>query len=115
MRMLLCLLTLMVANATLTPPNLANASETVANQNEIVRYRLIDWKAKHIHDTKKAETIAATLKKLGCEVQQFSHNGHIDVKYRCPEWHELKLKTHEDAHKWENWLKEFGFTTEHKH
>ena len=82
---------------------------------EIVRYQLKDWKAKHIHDAKKAATIEGTLKKLGCELQKYDHNGHIDLKYRCPKWHELKLKTHEEAHKWETWLKAFYFTTEHKH
>ena len=93
----------------------AFATPTTANADEIVRYQLVDWKAKHIHDAKKAETIAATLKKLGCELQKGQHNGHIDVKYRCPKWRELKLDSHEDAHKWEKWLKEFEFKTEHKH
>ena len=88
---------------------------TLASGAEIVRYQCKDWKAKHIHDTKKSETIAKTLKQLKCEVKKEQHNGHIDLKYRCPKWMELKLKTHEEAHKWEKWLKEFGFTTEHKH
>ena len=91
------------------------ASPAFALGDEIVRYQLKDWKAKHIHDVKKADTIAATLKKLGCELEKSGHDGHVDVKYRCPKWHELKLKTHDDAHKWEKWLKEFEFTTEHKH
>ncbi len=88
---------------------------TMAQAEEVVRYQLTEWKAKHIHDNKKADTIAETLKKLGCEVTVDQHNGHKDVKYRCAEWHELKLKTHDEAHKWESWLKEFHFTTEHKH
>ena len=83
--------------------------------DEIVRYQLTEWKAKHIHDTKSADTISKTLKKLGCELKQEQHNGHIDVKYRCPKWKELKLDTHAEAHKWEKWLKEYNFTTEHKH
>ena len=83
--------------------------------DEIVRYQLSDWKAKHIHDPQKAETITKTLKKLGCELKQDQHNGHIDVKYRCPKWRSLKLDTHEAAHKWEKWLKEFEFKTEHQH
>jgi len=86
-----------------------------ADADEIVRYQLTEWKAKHIHDAKKAETIAATLKKLGCELKKDQHNGHIDVKYRCPKWRELKLDSHDDAHKWEKWLKEYQFKTEHKH
>lgn len=83
--------------------------------DEIVRYQLKDWKAKHIHDQEAAEKIAKTLKKLGCELKTHAHNGHIDVRYRCPKWKQLKLETHEHAHKWEEWLKEFHFETVHKH
>jgi len=91
------------------------AIPAIAGADEIVRYQLSDWKAKHIHDSKKADTIAKTLKKLGCELKKVQHNGHIDVKYRCPKWRQLSLDSHADAHKWEKWLKEFGFKTEHKH
>lgn len=87
----------------------------VATADEIVRYQLTDWKAKHIHDSKKADTISKTLKTLGCELKQEKHNGHIDVKYRCPKWRVLKLDSHDEAHKWEKWLKEYNFKTEHKH
>ena len=87
----------------------------LASGAEIVRYQCKDWKAKHIHDTKKSDKIATTLKKLGCELKKEQHNGHVDVKYRCQKWMELKLKTHDEAHKWETWLKEFGFETQHKH
>ena len=87
----------------------------IAGAEEIVRYQLSDWKAQHIHDAKKADTIAATLQKLGCELRKEQHNGHIDVKYRCPKWRQLKLNSHAEAHKWEKWLKEYHFKTEHKH
>ncbi len=46
------------------------ALPALAGADEIVRYQLSDWKAKHIHDAKKADTIAKTLKKLGCEVKK---------------------------------------------
>ncbi len=104
---------LLIAATLLAIPTFA--MPTFAMADEMVRYQLKDWKAKHIHDDKKAETIAETLGKLGCEIKKDAHNGHIDVKYRCPEWRELKLDTHDEAHKWEKWLKEYGFTTEHKH
>ncbi len=83
--------------------------------DEVVRYQLSEWKAKHIHNEKSAETITKTLTKLGCEIKKVQHNGHIDIRYRCPKWKELKLDTHENAHKWEKWLKEFQFKTVHKH
>jgi hypothetical protein len=103
----------LIAATLLAVPTFAMSSTAMAD--EMVRYQLKDWKRKHIHDAKKAETIAETLTKLGCELTKDAHNGHIDVKYRCPEWRELKLDTHDEAHKWEKWLKEYGFTTEHKH
>ncbi|TWU39891.1 hypothetical protein Q31b_32070 [Novipirellula aureliae] len=90
-------------------------SSGLATADETVRYQCPEWKAKHIHDEAKADTIEKTLKKLKCEVERSEHNGHIDLKYRCKEWHTLKLDTHDEAHKWESWLKAFGFNTEHKH
>lgn len=90
-------------------------STSSAQAAEIVRYKLADWKAKHIHDAKKADTISDTLKKLGCETARAEHNGHIDVRYRCPQWRQLDLKTHEEASKWEKWLKDYHFETEHRH
>ena len=91
------------------------ATTGLVSAAEIVRYQCPEWKAKHIHDKDKADKISKTLKQLGCELKQDAHNGHIDVKYRCEKWMQLDLKTHAEAHKWESWLKEFGFKTEHKH
>jgi len=88
---------------------------SVASAEEIVRYRLTDWKRKHMHDTAKAEKISETLKKLGCEVQKVAHNDHFDVKYRCPEWRQIKVDTHDEAIRWERWFKEFYFESEHRH
>ncbi|MEM9828593.1 MAG: hypothetical protein AAF958_18545 [Planctomycetota bacterium] len=90
------------------------ASGTVAADAEVVRYQCPQWKAKHIHDAKKVKTIEATLKKLKCETSRSQHNGHIDLKYRCQKWTELKLKTREEADKWEKWLKQYGFNTQRK-
>lgn len=82
---------------------------------ELVRYQLPNWKAKHVHDVGRAETIVKTLQKLGCEVKKSQHSGHVDVRYRCPKWRQLRLDSHAEAHKWEKWLKEFSFQTVHKH
>ena len=87
----------------------------IASADEVVRYQCEKWRAQHVHDSKKADTIAKTLKQLGCELKKEQHNGHIDIKYRCPKWRQMELKSHEEAHKWEKWLKEYGFKTEHKH
>ena len=87
----------------------------MAAEREIVGYRLQDWTTAEFEDSGKAETHYKTLKKLGCEVKQERHDGHIDVIYRCPDWREIALKSHSDAHKWEDWLKDCGFETRHKH
>lgn len=94
---------------------LAAPSTASVQAAERVEYRCVKWKAKHIHDTKKADTIVQTLKKLQCEVKRVAHNGHEDVQYRCETWKTLELKTHEEAHQWEAWLKEYGFETKHEH
>ncbi|MEM9587996.1 MAG: hypothetical protein AAGA03_12015 [Planctomycetota bacterium] len=86
-----------------------------ASAAELVRYRCPEWKTKHIHDSKKAKTISETLVKLKCEVKRNAHNGHEDLRYRCKDWTELSLKSHKEALKWEEWLKAYGFQTEHKH
>ncbi len=93
----------------------ATPQATSQEQKEEVRYRCVEWKTKHIHDEAQAKSISKTLTDLKCEVQQSSHNGHVDLKYRCPAWRKMSLKTHADAHKWEKWLKEYGFETEHHH
>jgi hypothetical protein len=86
-----------------------------AGAAEIVHYQCKQWKVKHIHDVKKAETIAGTLKKLGVEVNQYKHGDHIDLKYRCVKERQLPVKTHEEAVKWEKWFKEYGFKVYHTH
>lgn len=91
------------------------AAPMVSSAAENVTYQLKDWKAKHMHDTKKADKIIDTLKKLGCEVERHQHGNHYDVKYRCPKARKLELKTHKEALAWEKWLKEYGFVTKHTH
>lgn len=82
---------------------------------EVVHFQCKEWKAKHIHDAKKAEAISQTLKKLGCEVKEAKHDGHFDVKYRCEKQRDLPVKSHAEAVKWEKWFKEYGFKVYHTH
>lgn len=92
-----------------------NGTSAEAAENEVVEYRLAQWKTIHFDDAKAAKTHVDAVKKLGCEVKQDDHGGHIDVTYRCAEWKKMSLKTHSDAHKWEDWLKKSGFQTKHVH
>jgi hypothetical protein len=51
-------------------------------------------------DAAKAKTHHDTVKKLGCEAtRQERHDGHVDVRYRCPRWKEIALKDHDAAHR----------------
>ncbi|SMP68421.1 hypothetical protein SAMN06265222_11158 [Neorhodopirellula lusitana] len=107
-RIALLAVAIAVAFSTTSPAGNASAAE-------IVSYRCEKWKTRHEHNPKQVEQIVDTLKKLKCEVQKHEHNGHADIKYRCPKWLEHKAKTHEDAHKLEAWLKALGFETKHQH
>lgn len=91
------------------------ASSQAAVAGEVVHFQCKEWKAKHIHDAKKAEKIAETLKRLKCEVKKEQHNGHIDIKYRCQKQLDLPVKSHVEAVKWEKWFKEYGFKAYHTH
>ena len=91
------------------------AGKVEADEKYTVDYRLKNWKTVHFEDAKRAKTHVETVKKLGCEVKQEDHGGHIDVTYRCPEWKTMSVKSHDEAHKWEKWLKASGFETKHKH
>lgn len=93
---------------------LVRAAEPSAAASELVEYRLEKWKTTHAEGDQK-DKLAATLKKLRCEVKIASHGGHADVNYRCPKWQQLALKSHKEAHQWEGWLKKYGFETKHAH
>lgn len=93
----------------------AQTPEIAQESKEEVRYRCVKWKKRCIHDQEQADKIAKTLKDLNCEVKIDAHNGHVDLKYRCPNWRKMSLASHADAHKWEAWLKKYGFETEHHH
>lgn len=94
---------------------MVTTSGQAAVASEVVSYRCVKWKTRHEHDPKQVDQIVDTLKKLKCEVEKHEHNGHADIKYRCPEWLEHEAKTHDDAHKLQNWLKALGFETKHQH
>jgi hypothetical protein len=91
------------------------AKEAFAAGQEIVQFRLTNWKTAHFNDAKKAQSHSATLKQIGCEVKQHAHGSHHDVSYRCPKWRSISLKSHNQAHQWEGWLKSKGFETAHNH
>jgi hypothetical protein len=82
---------------------------------EMVQYRLTDWKARHIHDNNELAQLLALYRGLGCEVTTSGHNGHTDVKARCPEWMEIKVQSHDAANAWQKFLTDMGFEAKHEH
>lgn len=82
---------------------------------EIVKFRLTNWKTAHFDDAKKAQSQSGTLKQIGCEVKLHAHGSHHDVSYRCIQWRSISLKSHKQAQQWERWLKLHGFETAHHH
>ena len=93
---------------------LVHATEPSTAAQELVSYRLEKWKTTHAEGD-QSDKLVKTLKTLRCEVKVGSHGGHTDVNYRCQKWQQLALKSHEEAHQWEGWLKKHGFETKHAH
>ena len=90
-------------------------SHATAAERHIVDFRLMQWRAKHCHDTGEADSHYKALKSLGCQVEKHEHNGHIDLRYRLPFWKSLALKSDQEAHKWQKYLNKMGFETKHEH
>lgn len=82
---------------------------------ETIAFQLAQWKTMHFEDAAKAKQHGDMVKKLGCEIKQGQHAGHIDVSYRCAEWRTLVVDTHELADQWTGWLKGSGFDVSHTH
>lgn len=82
---------------------------------ETIAFQLAQWKTMHFDDAAKAKQHAEMVKKLGCEVKQGQHAGHIDLTYRCTEWKSMTVETHALAEQWSGWLKGSGFDVSHAH
>lgn len=86
-----------------------------AHGGETLAFVLPEWKTMHFEDAAKAQQHVDMVKKLGCEVKQGKHTGHIDVSYRCPNWKSMQVETHKLAEQWLGWLKSSGFDVSHGH
>ncbi len=91
----------------INPPRGANVST--------VRYRLPGVQTAHFHDGSKATSLTNMCKMLGCDVSSSGDDGHIDITIRCENWQTIGLANCQQAHAWQNWLKQKGFETQHSH
>lgn len=121
---LLCLTstTLRVAHAQTPTTNADSDHDHAAHSHaghshatETVAFVLANWKTMHFEDVTKAGQHAEMIKKLGCELKQEKHAGHIDVSYRCVQWRTMELPSHALAEQWIGWLKASGFDVSHGH
>jgi len=85
------------------------------HSGESLAFFLPEWKSMHFDDPNVAAQHAETVQKLGCEVKQDNHAGHIDVSYRCAAWRSLDIASHELADQWGQWLASSGFDVSHSH
>lgn len=85
------------------------------HSGELLAFQLPAWNSMHFDDANQAAQHAATVKKLGCEVKQDNHAGHIDVTYRCANWKSMQVKNHQLAEQWSKWLAASGFDVSHGH
>ena len=109
--MILSVFSLALANAQQTKLASSAAGPADTTAHKTVGFRVTEWQTKHMHDAKAAEELVASLKKVGCEVTQAAHNGHIDIRFRCPAWKLITVDNQEYAVQWSNWLKGAGMET----
>lgn len=97
------------------PDHEGHDHEGHAHGKETIAFQLPQWKTMHFDDAAKAKQHADMVKKLGCEIKQGQHDGHIDLSYRCVEWKSMVVETHQLADQWSGWLKGSGFDVSHVH
>jgi hypothetical protein len=92
------------------------AAVSVENPQPVtVAFRLVEWKAAHIHNPDETAAFISTLQQLGCEVVRENHGGHEDIRFRTVSWRPLTVETENLAHEWRIWLTNNGFETVHSH
>ncbi len=76
-----------------------------------VGFRMTNWQTIHSDGTPATQERIATLQKIGCEVNQDDHGGHVDVKFRCPSWKSIPVQNDEQLQQWHMWLVNNEFET----
>lgn len=89
--------------------------EHAEEHTEVVLVRTAVWVSRHLDSQQEAADLVVLAKALRCDVQQGGHSGHIDVRFRCPEWTAVDFPSHEAATAWTKWLQATGFEVHHEH
>ncbi len=88
----------------------ATSSPASAAEN-LLGFRMRNFKSMHMHDEAEATKMIDTLKTLRCEVKVSQHGDHKDVAFRTQQWKLLSLKSAEQVAGWQKWLAANGFET----
>jgi hypothetical protein len=80
------------------------SAKPATSSRKAIGFRLADWKTSHFHDAAAADQTEQTLKKIGCETERQNHDGHIDLRFRCPTWKQLTVESDEQLVQWHQWL-----------
>ena len=76
-----------------------------------VGFRMANWRNIHGDGTKATTDLISTLKKIGCEVKQNKHGGHVDIAFRCPSWKTVSVQNDAQSSQWHQWLVKNKFET----
>lgn len=89
-------------------------ANTATAQPKVVKkvgFRMANWRTIHGDGTKATTDLVTTLQKIGCEVKQGSHGGHVDISFRCPSWKTVSVQNDEQSNQWHQWLVNNEFET----
>jgi len=90
------------------PENTTTAQPAVVKK---VGFRMTNWQTIHSDGTPATQERIATLQKIGCEVQQDNHGGHVDIAFRCPTWKSIPVRNDDELQQWHQWLVNNEFET----
>ncbi|MAT73125.1 MAG: hypothetical protein CMJ58_26875 [Planctomycetaceae bacterium] len=89
--------------------------EHAEEHTDVILVRTADWVSRHLDSQQEAAELLILAKAFRCDVQQDSHGGHFDVRFRCPQWTAIDFPSHEAATAWTKWLQATGFEVRHEH
>lgn len=88
-----------------------STASAAGDDKKSIGFRLADWKTAHFSTAEQASQAEQTLRQIGCEVEKFDHDGHVDLKYRCVTWKRITVNSDEQIAQWNSWLDKHGLQT----
>ncbi len=76
-----------------------------------VGFRMTNWQTIHHDGTPATQERIATLQRIGCEVREDNHGGHVDIGFRCVSWKSIPAQNDDQQRQWHAWLVNNEFET----